>query len=396
MWLPNLADEEAMTDVFSRHADALGLPGEVEHGAAARRTAHAPAPSGVTAVSRLGDVPRQAASRRAGAPVRQGLSRRRGQRGRVARRTGRSAAPGRVCTWASSTSSCGGSPRTRSSPRCPPWSPRSWPPASCPRPCATSSGCSRESSCARRSFATNRRRVPRCASRSRAASARRPSSPRTLPTGRSPTSRPDSSRCGPRRSTRHAPPGRRTAGGGSGTRRAVDPRRHRTPAGTSRGPGPAARCDRDDRGAAGRPARILRAPDAGCHGRRSAGRSPEEGSQAGAGPPPGRLAGDRARGRGDETPSRRRPRAGLHPARRLPPRPARLLGARTGAGRPRLAAARGPRGRPGRVPRGPGAAGASRRRSRTTSPGGCCRPTSPRPGPRSTPPCWPSVPMSSS
>ena len=30
MWLPNLADEEAMTDVLARHGDALGLPGEVD------------------------------------------------------------------------------------------------------------------------------------------------------------------------------------------------------------------------------------------------------------------------------------------------------------------------------------------------------------------------------
>ena len=30
MWLPNLADEEAMTDVLARHVDALGLPGEVD------------------------------------------------------------------------------------------------------------------------------------------------------------------------------------------------------------------------------------------------------------------------------------------------------------------------------------------------------------------------------
>ncbi len=101
MWLPDLADAARVTRCSPVTPTALGLPATVARRAARRRPAHPPAPAGVAAVPRLGDVRRR--RRAAGTPVQlylkgfpdRATSRGRWRQDRTTRPDGRSQPPGR-------------------------------------------------------------------------------------------------------------------------------------------------------------------------------------------------------------------------------------------------------------------------------------------------------------
>ncbi len=198
MWLPHLADVARMTQRAVAPRRRARVAGHGDRGAAARRATHAPAPPGVTPMSRVGDVPRHHARRSAGAAVRQGLPRRRRQRGGLAAGAG---APARGAEHAPARAR----PRRLALPRGPaahrPARPRH-PAAGGRHPAA--GGARRPRAAGGSRAAGDGRALPAggerdAATRGRAAPARPPSSPSTSPTGPSPTSRPGTRRCGPRR-----------------------------------------------------------------------------------------------------------------------------------------------------------------------------------------------------
>ena len=361
MWLPDLADVARMTDVLSRHVGALGLPGAGRPrwscSTRGSRTRTARSRRGVAAGRRTSSRRRDAD---AGAAVRQGLPRRAAPAGGLASRTGRAAARrSERAPAASSTWSCGGSPRTHGSRRCRTWSPRGGWPASCRRSVRDVLGSSPGDGLR----TTVVRYQPEASATLRARGRVEAGAPavfaKHLADGKvAAASRPDTRRCGPRRTRR--------AGSGSPSR--WPPIRYEEccgPAG-SRGV-PCLRPCAPDRlpdataplgSAAGGPARVSRAtharasPSTTCWPRRRRRRPSWPGRH-----PVGRPAGDRPRGRARRdaaaTPSTSACARCTATSTSTSSSPRRqgpvLVDLDSMVQRP-------PRGRPRRVPRGPGAA----------------------------------------